>query len=388
MIKLLIKSFVKDYQDTENKYVRERYGVLGGALGIICNFILFVIKVVLGTLMNSIAIISDEFNNLSDMASSVVTIVSAKMSNRRADKEHPFGHGRIEYIGTLIVSFIIVIVGFELLTTSFAKIIEPEEVQFNVILIAILCLSVLIKFWMYGYNKYIAKTINSTVMDATAHDCLNDVISTGAVIVSLIIGRFTTLPVDAIAGLIVSGFIMYSGINLCKEVSGIILGTPPNPETVKQISETVLKGEGIIGIHDLLVHDYGPGCVIASVHAEVPDDVNIVKVHEIIDEIEKKVNKEHGIMLVIHMDPISVNCEKTEKVRQLVIKTVSEIDKTLSIHDFRMTDGENNINLIFDLVVPIEMKPEERGKLVEQISENLLKEDKRYNTVINIDNAY
>jgi len=388
MIKLLIKHFIKDYQDVENKYVRERYGILGGTLGIICNFILFIIKLVLGTLMNSIAIISDAFNNLSDMASSVVTIISAKMSTRRADREHPFGHGRIEYIGSLIVSFIIVLVGFELFTTSFGKVFEPVEVQFNIVLLVILCLSVLIKFWMFGYNKYIAKKINSTVLDATAHDCLNDVISTGAVIISLIIGRFTVLPVDAIAGLSVSGFIIYSGVNLCKEVIGVILGTPPSPEVVKQISDTVLSGEGIIGIHDLIVHDYGPGCVMATVHAEVPDDVNIVKVHEIIDELEQKVNKEYGIMLVIHMDPISVNCEKTEKVRQLIIKTVSEIDKTLSIHDFRMTDGENNINLIFDLVVPIEMKTEEREKLVKQISEKLVKEDKRYNTVINIDNAY
>lgn len=388
MIKLLIKHFIKDYQDVENKYVRERYGVLGGILGIICNFILFVIKLVLGTLMNSIAIISDAFNNLSDMASSVVTIISAKMSNRRADREHPFGHGRMEYVGSLIVSFIIVMVGFELFTTSFGKVFEPVEVQFDTILLIILCLSVLIKFWMYGYNKYISKTINSTVLDATAHDCLNDVISTGAVILSLIIGRFTVWPVDAITGLLVSGFIMYSGVNLCREVIGLILGTPPSPEVVKQISETVLSGDGIIGVHDLIVHDYGPGRVMASVHAEVPDDINIVKVHEIIDELEQRVNKEYGIMLVIHMDPISVNCEKTEKVRQLIIKTVNEINAKLSIHDFRMTDGENNINLIFDLVVPIEMKQDEREKIVNEISEKLCKEDKRYSTVINIDNEY
>lgn len=388
MIKLIIKKSIKNYKDTENEKVRESYGVLAGILGIICNFILFGIKLVIGTIMNSIAITSDAMNNLSDMGSSVISIVSSKMSNQKPDKDHPFGHGRIEYVASLIVSFIIILVGFELLRTSIDKIINPEVVAFNIGLVIILALSVLIKFWMFSYNKYIAKAINSSLMDATAHDSLNDSISTGAVIISLFIGQFTTLPVDAIMGLLVSGFIMISGIKLAKEVIDVILGTPPSLETVKKISDIVLSGEGIVGIHDLIVHEYGPGRVFASVHAEVPDDVNIVKVHEVIDELEQRVQKELNFVLVIHMDPISVNDEKTQRIKKIITEITSEISSELSIHDFRMTDGENNINLIFDLVVPIETSTEDRKKYVETISDKLKEIDSRYKTVIQIDNSY
>jgi cation diffusion facilitator family transporter len=388
MIKLIIKKTIKNYKDTENEKVRECYGVLAGTLGIICNFILFCVKLVIGTIMNSIAITSDAMNNLSDMGSSVISIVSSKMSNQKPDKDHPFGHGRIEYVGSLIVSFIIILVGFELLRTSIDKIINPEIVQFNISLVIILALSVLIKFWMFSYNKYIAKTIKSSLMDATAQDSLNDSISTGAVILSLFIGQLTTLPVDAIMGLLVSAFIMVSGIKLAKEVIDVILGTPPSLETVKKISDIVLSGEGIVGIHDLIVHEYGPGRVFASVHAEVPDDVDIVKVHEVIDALEQRVQKELNFVLVIHMDPISVNDEKTQRIKKIITEITSEISSELSIHDFRMTDGENNINLIFDLVVPIETSTEDRKKYVETISGKLKEIDSRYSTVIQIDNAY
>ena len=388
MIKLIIKKSIKNYKDTENENVREKYGVLAGILGIICNFILFCVKLVIGTIMNSIAITSDAMNNLSDMGSSVISIVSSKMSNQKPDKDHPFGHGRIEYVASLIVSFLIILVGFELLKSSIDKIINPEAVVFNIGLVIILALSVLIKFWMFSYNKYIAKAINSSLMDATAHDSLNDSISTGAVIVSLFIGQFTTLPIDAIMGLLVSAFIMVSGIKLAKEVIDVILGTPPSLETVKKISDIVLSGEGIVGIHDLIVHEYGPGRVFASVHAEVPDDVDIVKVHEVIDALEQRVQKELNFVLVIHMDPISVNDEKTQKIRKIITEITNEISSELSIHDFRMTDGENNINLIFDLVVPIETSTEDRKKYVDTISGKLKEIDIRYNTVIQIDSAY
>ena len=388
MIKLIIKKSIKNYKDIENENVREKYGVLAGILCIICNFILFCVKLVIGTIMNSIAITSDAMNNLSDMGSSVISIVSSKMSNQKPDKDHPFGHGRIEYVASLIVSFLIILVGFELLKSSIDKIINPEAVVFNIGLVIILALSVLIKFWMFSYNKYIAKAINSSLMDATAHDSLNDSISTGAVIVSLFIGQFTTLPIDAIMGLLVSAFIMVSGIKLAKEVIDVILGTPPSLETVKKISDIVLSGEGIVGIHDLIVHEYGPGRVFASVHAEVPDDVDIVKVHEVIDALEQRVQKELNFVLVIHMDPISVNDEKTQKIRKIITEITNEISSELSIHDFRMTDGENNINLIFDLVVPIETSTEDRKKYVDTISGKLKEIDIRYNTVIQIDNAY
>lgn len=388
MIKLIIKKAIKNYDDTENEKVRESYGVLAGVLGIICNFILFVIKLVIGTIMNSIAITSDAMNNLSDMGSSIISIVSSKMSNQKPDKDHPFGHGRIEYVGSLIVSFIIILVGFELLKSSIEKIINPEIIAFNIGLVIILALSVLIKLWMFSYNKYISRVINSSLMDATAHDSLNDSISTGAVILSLLIGRFTTLPIDAIMGLLVSLFILVSGIKLAKEVIDVILGTPPSLETVKKISDIVLSGEGIVGIHDLIVHEYGPGRVFASVHAEVPDDANIVKVHEVIDALEQRVQNELNFVLVIHMDPISLNDEKTQRIKKIITEITSEISSELSIHDFRMTDGESNINLIFDLVVPIETSTEDRKKYVDIISAKLKEIDNRYSTVIQIDNAY
>lgn len=388
MIKLIIKKTIKNYKDTENEKVREEYGVLAGVLGIICNFVLFILKLSIGTIMNSIAITSDAMNNLSDMGSSVISIVSSKMSNQKPDKDHPFGHGRIEYVGSLIVSFIIILVGFELLKSSIEKIIHPEIITFNIILVIILALSVLIKLWMFSYNKYISRVINSSLMEATAHDSLNDSISTGAVILSLFIGQFTTLPIDAIMGLLVSIFILVSGVKLAKEVIDVILGTPPSLETVKKISDIVLSGEEIVGIHDLIIHEYGPGRVFASVHAEVPDDVNIVKVHEVIDALEQRVQKELNFVLVIHMDPISLNDEKTQKIKKMLTEIVSEISSDLSIHDFRMTDGENNINLIFDLVVPIETSTEDRKKYVEIISNKLKEIDNRYNTVIQIDNAY
>lgn len=388
MIKVLIKKFIKDYEQVTDKDVRESYSVLGGILGIICNVALFITKLTIGVLMNSIAIISDAFNNLSDMFSSIIVIVGSKISNKHADKEHPFGHGRAEYVASLIVSFVIIIIGFELFKTSFDKIINPERVEFSLLLIGILSTSLLVKLWMFSYNKYISAVINSSIINVAAYDSLNDVITTAMIIISTVIGRYTSLPVDGMMGLIVSGFIIYSGIKISKKITDLILGAPPNREIVKSITSMVLKGDGIIGVHDLIVHEYGPGRIIASLHAEVPDDINIIKIHEVIDDIEQRVNKELDIHLVIHMDPISINCEKTEEVKGCVIETVKEINEGFTIHDFRMTDGENNINLIFDLVVPIGMKSSERNETVELIKKNLTEIDKRYNAVIQVDNAY
>lgn len=388
MIKLLIKKFIKDYDDTGNKDVREAYGILAGSLGILCNLFLFILKIAIGLVMNSIAIISDAVNNLSDMASSIITIFSSKMSNRVADREHPFGHGRIEYIASMIVAFTIVLVGFELFRTSIDKILNPEKVQFSIVLFVILLASILVKVWMYSYNKYIGKKIDSSIMNATAKDSLNDVIATLTVIISLVVGQFTSLPIDGIMGIIVSGLIMYTGIGVAREIIGILLGAPPSKEFVEKITNLVLAAEDVVGVHDFIAHDYGPGAVFASLHAEVPDDINLVKIHEVIDDLEKKVFDEFGVLLVIHMDPISLNCEKTNKVREEVKSTVLEINPEFSIHDFRMVDGENSINLIFDLVVPIEMKQNERVEVLKILSEKMKKIDKRYNIVVQIDNAY
>ena len=388
MIKILMKKFIKDYENVNDKKVREAYGILGGLLGVICNIVLFLIKLTIGLLLNSIAIISDAVNNLSDIGSSLVTIVGSKLSNRHPDKEHPFGHGRFEYISSLIVSFIIMIVGFELFKSSISKIIHPEKMNFSLLLTAILCLSILVKIWMYTYNQYLGKKINSSVLIAVSHDSLNDVIATSAVIFSTILGHFVNFPIDGIVGLIVSGLVMYTGFGIAKNTVGVLLGTPPTPELVDEISNIITSGEGIIGVHDLIVHDYGPGRVMASAHAEVPDDINIVKIHEVIDNTEQKIETELGIHIVIHMDPLSVNCERTNEVRKLVIDTVNEINPLFSIHDFRMTDGENKINLIFDLAIPCDIPDSERQKAIDAISQKLYEKDERYNMVIKIDNAF
>ena len=388
MIKFLIKKFVVNSENVLDKKVRERYGILSGILGIICNLFLFVLKLIIGIIMNSIAIISDAFNNLSDMASSIVTIISSKMSNRLPDKEHPYGHGRIEYISTMIVSFMIILVGIELLKTSIDKIINPEILQFSWALLIILSSSVLVKVWMYSYNKYIGEKIDSSVLKTTSVDSLNDCISTAAVIISVFIGRYIPLPVDGVMGVLVSILIIYAGINVAKEIIGRLIGEPPSKELINQVTEFVMKEDNIVGVHDFMAHDYGPGAIIASLHAEVPDDINIVKIHEIIDDLEKNVFEKFGVMLVIHMDPISLNCEKTNIIRDMVKNIVNEINAEFSIHDFRMVDGENHINLIFDLVVPIEMKPSERKEVLRILEEKIKAKDKRYNIVVQIDNAY
>ncbi len=387
MIKLLAKIFIKNLDNTNDTIVRERYSVLAGVVGIFCNLFLFALKAAIGGLMGSIAIISDAFNNLSDTGSSVVAVIGAKLSNAKPDKEHPFGHGRLEYISSLIVSFIIMLVGFELLKASAGKIFNPEEVAYNAALIAILCASLLVKLWMYRYNKYLGKKISSGVLLATARDCLNDCFATAAVIVTTVINGYVHVPVlDGIVGTVVSLLIMYSGFEIAKDTIGMLLGTPPSPELIKNINDYIIKAEGIVGVHDLIVHDYGPGRIIASVHAEVMDDQDVVKIHETIDALEHQIADEMGINIVIHMDPVAANCERTAEMKAIVVGVVKGIDEQLNIHDFRMTDGENNINLIFDLEVPIEY--ENHDKLKEKIREKLKETDERFSAVIDVDAVY
>lgn len=388
MIKYLIKRFVPNFENVNNKDVREKYGILAGTLGIVCNLMLFALKIIIGLLMNSIAIISDAINNLSDMCSSIITIASSKISNIHADREHPFGHGRVEYIASLVVSFIIIMVGIELFKTSVDKIFRPEVVQFSIPLFVILILSILVKVWMYSYNKYIGKQINSSVMEATATDSLNDCVATTAVIVSLAVGRFTSFPVDGVMGVIVSLLIVCTGIKVAKEIIDVLIGQPASKELINEITNLVISKDGIVGVHDFMAHDYGPGVIVASLHAEVPDDINIVKIHETIDAVEKEVNEKYGVLLVIHMDPISLNCEKTTTTREEIKKIVTDMNPEFSIHDFRMVDGENSINLIFDLVLPVEMKNEERKKILEEIEKKVKEIDSRYNIVVQIDNGY
>ncbi len=388
MIKLLVKTFVKDSENTGDKTVRQNYSILGGIIGAVCNIFLFVLKLVIGTIMNSIAITSDAFNNLSDMGSCIVAIIGAKMANRLPDREHPFGHGRFEYISSLIVSFIIMLVGFELFKGGIDKIRNPEELNFSVPMTIILAASVLVKLWMYFCYNHIAKKINSPVMKATAQDSINDVISTSAVIAATIIGYFLPFQIDGIIGVIVSIIIMYSGFNLAKDTIDLLLGTPPSRETIDAITTMVLSDDIIVGTHDLIVHDYGPGRVFASVHAEVPDNADVVQVHEVIDEIERKIFHELGIMTVIHTDPIAVDNEYVNSLKEMVYKCVVAADSTATIHDFRITDGENRINLIFDMVISSTHKPAEVNKITELVKERIRREDERFFPVITVDEAF
>jgi len=387
MTKLLLRLFIKDYKNTSDKKVRERYGTLSGVLGIICNLVLFLVKMVIGTLMSSIAITSDAFNNLSDMGSSVMAIISAKMSNRRPDADHPFGHGRFEYISSLIISFLIMLVGFELLKGSAQKIISPEPIAMKPVLIIILALSVLVKLWMFLYNRKMGKMIDSKVLKAAASDSLNDVIATSAVIVSSILGHYLGLNIDGYIGAVVSILIMVVGFRLALDTVNVLLGSAPDLETIEKLERLITKNAYVIGIHDLIVHDYGPGRQFASVHAEVSDRESVTTIHEEIDALEQEAMHKFGVELVIHMDPIATDSETLNNARNLVIGIVKSLGD-YSIHDFRMTDGENRVNLIFDLVVPASMDKKERENLIATIKAALKEVDKKYAAVIQIDNDY
>lgn len=387
MIAFLVKKFVPDYQNTADKKVRERYSTLSGALGIICNFVLFSVKFIIGSLMSSIAITSDAFNNLSDMGTSVMAIISAKLSNRRPDADHPFGHGRFEYISSLIISFLIMLVGFELLQGSFDKILHPQPIRVNPILLAILTLSVFLKFWMWSYNNFLGNKIDSKVLKAAASDSLNDVISTAAVVLSSIIGFYLKINIDGYIGCAVSLLIMYVGFGIAKDTVNVLLGSAPDKETVKAIEKLLTEGKSVLGIHDLVIHDYGPGRVFASVHAEVSDKCDVTAIHEEMDALEQRCLSELGTELVIHMDPIATDSSTLTAAREMVLGIVTALGD-YSIHDFRMTDGESRVNLIFDVVVPAEMKENERTTLVSEICAALKAVDQKYCAVIKIDNDY
>lgn len=385
MIKFFIKKFIENYDDYKNPTVREKYCLLSGILGVFSNILLFFVKFIIGNITNSIAIVSDAFNNLSDIGTSVVTIVGSKLSSKKPDKEHPFGHGRVEYLSTLFIAFIIMLVGFELIKTSYDKVINPEESFLNIPLTIILISSILVKIYMFFANNFMSKCINSSVLKATAFDSLNDVASTSAVIISTIIGYFVDFPIDGIMGMIVSAMIIYTGFNVAKDTITSLLGTPPDEEVVKDIKKLITSREGILGVHDLIVHDYGPGRTMASVHAEVPVDIDIIKIHEVIDALEKKIQDELGIHIVIHMDPILSGCEKTNSLKALVRSILDDCSENVGIHDFRITDGESNINLIFDIELPIETPDIEKERIIKTVNEKLKEHDARLNTVINVD---
>jgi cation diffusion facilitator family transporter len=304
MIKWIIKKTIPHYEDVKSKKVRERYGVLAGVMGILANFTLFTMKLIIGLLSSSIAVISDAFNNLSDMASAIIAVLGSKLSNQAPDEEHPYGHGRMEYIASFLVSMIIIIVGFELGKNSFEKIINPTVVTPSIALYVILGVSILIKLWMFSYNRYISKQIKSKINRAASIDSLNDVYVTSGVLLAVVIGRFTTLPIDGIVGMIIAIMIVWSGFMLVKDSASTLLGNAPDPKLVKKIEAIVNSHSMVQGTHDLIVHDYGPGRSLASIRADVSDQLTLVEAHHAVDDMEKKVLKELGVDIVIHIDPI------------------------------------------------------------------------------------
>lgn len=388
MTEFLVKRFVKDYEKIENVSVRTSYGVLASVVGILCNVLLFFVKGAIGFFMHSIAVMADAFNNLSDAGSSVIGLLGVKMASKPADEEHPFGHGRMEYISALAVSFIVLQVGLTLLKDSIGKIRNPEEINFQTMSIIILLISVAVKFWLGRFNKKLGTKIDSKVMLATAADAMGDVITTSVTIASILFWKFTGINIDGIMGIIVSLAVMWAGVGIAKDTLEPLLGEAVDPEEYEKITAFVEGYEGIVGSHDLIVHNYGPGRSMASIHAEVPNDVDIEVSHEIIDRIERDATKKLGIFLVIHMDPVETKNEYVLNTKTKVEQIVEALDKNVSIHDFRMVDGQNQINLIFDMVVPFEYGREKEKELKESLRKLISMHDKKYRCVITVERSY
>lgn len=385
MTKALIRLFIRDADKTKDARVREQYGVLSGAVGLACNVFLFLLKLIIGFLTGSISIAADAFNNLSDGLSCLISIVGFKVAGKAPDAKHPFGYGRTEYIAGLIVAFIIVLVGFEFLKTSADRIIHPEPVAFSGVLLAILAVSMLVKLWMSAFNSSIGRRIESPVLLAAGQDSRNDVITTLVVVLGMVAGRFTTLPVDGYVGVLVALFILWAGVGIVRDTVAPLLGEAADPEVAHNIAEIVRESEYIVGVHDLIVHNYGAGRSLASLHAEVPSDSDFVAVHEVIDEAEKRVWQRTGVYLVIHMDPIDVNNEHVAALRAQVDGVLRDIDEGLSMHDFRVVNGARQINLIFDVVVPYSYGESAKRELLMQIYDRLKAIDTRYNPVVTLD---
>lgn len=388
MTDFLVRIFVKDYKNLEDSLVRTRYGLMASVVGIFCNFLLFTAKLLTGLLINSISVMADAFNNLSDAASSIIGFIGVKMAGKPADEEHPFGHGRVEYIAAFIVAFIVIQVGFSLFKTSIDKILHPQEMSFHAVSVIILILSVLVKLWMAFFNRTLGNRIQSTVMKATAADSMGDVITTSSTILSVVIYGIWGLNIDGIVGVIVSVIVMWAGIRIAKDTLTPLIGEPIDPKLYQEITDFVEAYEGIVGSHDLIVHNYGPTRSMASIHAEVPNDVNVEVSHEIIDRIEREALKKFGIFLVIHMDPVETRDSKVMEFGCMVENVIQDTDERVTFHDFRMIEGKDQINLIFDLVVPREYDRKKREWLKEEITKKVTEIDKRCCLVITAESGF
>ncbi len=387
MTNLLIKLFVKNYDDVKKTEVRTAYGVLSGVVGIVLNTLICLVKFIIGYLTGSIAITADAINNLSDAGSSAVTLFGFKISNKPADKEHPFGHGRVEYITSLIVSFIVLFMSFELAVSSVEKIMNPQPVKYSLVSSLVLGVSILGKLWLALFNRKLGKKIDSAAMAAVVKDSIGDIAATTATLIALVLSKFIDFSIDGYLGVFVSLFVFWAGFSILREATGTLLGKPPTKEFVDELQSEILSYDGVMGIHDLMLHDYGPGRLFGSVHVEVSGDVDINISHELIDNIEKEIYEKMGILLVIHMDPLEVNADKVNKLKETVMSIVLEINKEYSIHDFRMVESPSHTNLIFDLVIPYGHK-QSRQEIADIVAQKVKEYNPMYYCVITVEHSF
>ncbi len=389
--KFLVNTFIKNNEDISNEKVRGKYIFLGGLVGIISNLLLFTIKLSVGLITSSIAIMADAFNNLSDASSSIITIVGFKLSDKPADAEHPFGHGRIEYISALIVSFMVMLVGFQFVKSSLERIFNPVDIKFEIIPFVLLLISIFVKVWLSSFNKFVGNKIDSSALKAASVDALGDVFTSSCVVISYLAAKFTSFPIDGYLGTLVALFILYSGFSLTKETLNPLLGEAPDPELVQKIQDMVLSYDNITGVHDLIIHNYGPCRCMASIHAEVPCDISIMEIHEIIDKAEREISEKLKIYLVIHMDPIAIEDEEVKKDFNMVCDIIEKDERIKSIHDFRVVGQGEVKNLLFDIVIDSEKMFKTMTKhetLINEINKAVKEIHPKYNCIITVDNDY
>ena len=382
----LVRRFIKNYQDTKDANVRTNVGKLSGIVGIFSNLFLFVIKFVIGTIVHSVSIQADGVNNLTDAGSNIISILSFHLANKPADKDHPFGHERTETIASLFVGILILVLGFETAKESISKVIHPGSIDFRIASVIILLISIIVKFWMYAYNKKLSKTYDSSLLEATALDSISDVCGTTAVLVSTLLSPVLHFNLDGYMGIVVSGIILYGAYGLLRDMINSLIGEAPDPELVHNIVDMIMAHPAILGVHDMMLHNYGPNKIFASAHVEVDSSKDIFETHDHIDNIEREVKKNMNIDLVLHMDPVKVNDPETELYRAKVVEAIHQIDPKWRFHDFRIVSGPTHVNLVFDLVIPFEEKYTQ-----EEIEEMLLKHiesDKKIYLVLTIDHPY
>lgn len=387
MTNYIVRKFIKNHTNVDNPKVRTQYGKLSGVVGIVCNVILFLAKIAVGLIFSSVSIIADALNNFTDAASSIISLLGFKLSEKPADAEHPYGHGRYEYLSAMCIAVLIIVIGFELLKTSVNKLFNPQPILFGIPLVIVLVLSVLVKFWMMSFNTKIGKRIKSKALIATAADSKNDVISTMAVLIAAVVSNFVGYNLDSIAGIGVSVFILFSGYQMIKDTIDPMLGSAPDEEFIMKIKDKIMSYPGVIGMHDLIIHDYGPCRKFASVHVEMAAEENVIESHDVIDNIENDLLQNDGLHLIVHYDPILTKDPITNDIRRQVEQVVQTIDTRLSIHDLRIVPGTTHTNLIFDCVRPVEVGLTEK-ELKEAICCKVKEIDKGYNCVITVDDSF